>query len=172
MSKEGMRLMLSITQQQATAEAALGRLASHMKSGENWQDVVDKYYEEHPFKSPWDDKKALTDDEFKAHMPDTGVGSKSSRPDGTKATAKDPNTGDVIAVIAKGGQWVPDPAAPAGLQPAPASPAAPAAAVPAAPAAAPTAAAPAAAAPAVAPPLATVPIKRDRFGNPVGESPF
>lgn len=59
MSKQGRVAMTSILTQDARAEQELGRLANKHKDiadGPAWQDVKDKYYEEHPLISPFTGK--------------------------------------------------------------------------------------------------------------------
>lgn len=59
MSKQGRVAMTSILTQDARAEQDLGRLANKHRdaeSGPTWQEVKDKYYEEHPLMSPFTGK--------------------------------------------------------------------------------------------------------------------
>ncbi len=59
MSKQGRVAMTSILTQDARAEQELGRLANRHRDtpdGQTWQEVKDKYYEEHPLISPFTGK--------------------------------------------------------------------------------------------------------------------
>jgi hypothetical protein len=55
-SKEGTTALLNVLHQTTQQELDVGKLARNKKNWENWSDVTDKYYKEHPLISPFTNK--------------------------------------------------------------------------------------------------------------------
>jgi hypothetical protein len=66
LTPKGSFMMIDVLKQTARQDIELAKLAQRRENWDNWQDISDKYYKEHPLKSPFDRSKNIGMDDLKA----------------------------------------------------------------------------------------------------------
>lgn len=90
LSPKGSFMMIDVLKQTARQDIELAKLAQRRENWDNWQDISDKYYQEHPLKSPFDHSKNLGMDDLKA------IGGDVPSPAGTTHKAADKAAYDAL----------------------------------------------------------------------------